>query len=83
MFDKEEIDKWFQEKFWKDYSIHRPDHTDTPGLNPNIGPPEHPMCRSNIIPLKPARIMVFMPDVTKALIQEYIKECKGLMIWIN
>ena len=47
------------------------------------GPPEHPMCRSNIIPIKPARIMVFMPDVTKALIQEYIKECKGLMIWIN
>ena len=44
---------------------------------------EHPMCRSNIIPIKPARIMVFMPDVTKILIQEYINECKKEMIWIN
>jgi len=25
----------------------------------------------------------YKPDVTKALIQEYVKECKGLMIWIN
>ena len=47
------------------------------------GPSEHPMCRSNIIPIKPARIIAFMPDFTKALIQEYVKECKGLMIWIN
>ena len=45
--------------------------------------PETINCRCSIIPIKPARIMVFMPDVTKALIQEYIKECKGLMIWIN
>ena len=68
MFNKDELDKWFQEKFQNDYSIHRPDH---------------PMCRCSIITTKPAQIMVFMPDVTKALVKEYIEECKGLIIWIN
>ena len=45
--------------------------------------PETFNCRCSIIPIKHDRIMVFMPDVTKALIQEYVKECKGLIIWIN
>jgi len=67
MFNKDELDKWFQEKFQNDYSIH----------------PEHPMCRSNIIPIKPDRIMVFMPDVTKILVKLYLEECKENNLWRN
>ena len=29
------------------------------------------------------RIMVFMPDITKKLIDEYKGECKESLIWIN
>ena len=72
---EDNIDKWFQEKYYKDYSKHHPDHTDTPGYNPNIKPPDHPMCR--------CRIMVFMPYITKRLVYEYTVECAKSKIWEN
>ena len=45
--------------------------------------PFHPMCRCSIIPIVPNTVMVFMPYVTKSLIQEYIRECKESVIWRN
>ena len=38
-------------------------------------PPEHPMCRSNII--------VNMVDITKRLVYEYVVECLKSKIWEN
>lgn len=75
MFDEEELDKWFQEKFYRDYSKHQPDHIDNPEHNSNIKPLDHPMCR--------CRIMVFMPDITKKLVEEYFTESRKSLIWIN
>lgn len=54
----------------------REDHIDTNDYCPQGNTPQdHPMCR--------CRIMVFMPDVTKKLIDEYNIECKENLIWIN
>jgi len=83
MFNEEEIDKWFQEKFYKDYSKHRPDHIDTPGYNPNIRMPDHPMCRCIINPTYKTRLEISALFVVHMLIQEYKEECGGSLIWIN
>ena len=54
----------------------REDHIDTNDYFPQGNTPQdHPMCR--------CQIMVFMPDVTKNLVQEYINKCKRSLIWIN
>ena len=82
MFNKEELDKWFQEKFYKDYSKHRPNHIDTLGHDPNIKLTDHPMCRCSIIPIE-AKAMIFMPYISKALVKEYVEECKEAAIWRN
>ena len=40
---------------------------------------QHPMCRCSIIP----QGMMFLPDVTKKLVDQYIAECRKSLIWIN
>ncbi len=43
---------------------------------------DHPMCRCSIIPIK-AKVIIFMPYISKVLVKEYVGECKESVIWRN
>lgn len=74
MFEKEDLDKWFNPKYYKDYSKHNFNY------DPNIKQPDHPMCRcSMIIRLKHTQ---FIP-CSKYLCWVYARECKDILIWRN
>ena len=73
MFGQEDLDKWFNPEYYKDYSKHNFDY------DPNFRPPDHPMCRCII--LKPED--EYFTNCTLWFAWRYKEECKESPIWIN
>ena len=74
MFEKEDLNKWFDPEYYKDYSKHNFDY------NPNIKSPNHPMCRCSII-IKPED--VYFTYCTLWFVWKYKEECKESLVWVN